>query len=363
MIRADDVLYEFLVEDSNMSVKEYNLLTEEDKTNLLTSIGYEVIQNISKKVNNDVLFIDKTRGDIKNLAELQTIQDAITKIVNLSNVDRSVITYTDEIKMAIYNLNKYSAMFKDAYRNKKTFLILYYEGVIISVISTLSYLVSAVVDFKNPQQLQFKQNIQLDPENLMFKFISDFNKKAKDGTADMLIKSVSTLREFYNEYSVDDMKAILEAVEIAPLLNKGLTVFSDFFKNTNRNGIILKAIGVILLILSLRDVFYTLSNSRIKIMEKLSGLKTFLSINNLPSVSTLTKFTTFNNKNVAETEYATKAAEHEIAVENKEIIQNVKNAPTSFEAETKNDFIPAEIGSEVAATPADTSSVFASFNF
>ena len=136
--------------------------------------------------------------------------------------------------------------------------------------------------------------------------------------------------------------------------------FSNFFNNGNRNGIIFKVLGIVMIILSLRDVFYTLYNSRTKIAEKLQQLRTFLSVDKLPSSNALSKFITFNNKNASEMEYSSKEAEKEISTENKEIIASVRSKPSEFDA-SASDFIPAQTTEKVPEVK--STDIFADFNF
>lgn len=365
MTKLDTILYEFLVESGNMAVSEFKLLSEEMKTETVLEIAHDVLQSVQAKMKDtDMTTINRSRGEIKNFSDLKTIQDSVTRLTNLAfsfaeSIPPELPHYLKEITKSIYNLNKYAPQFREAYRTKKTLVMLRYQSVVLSVISSLSYIISVVIDFRSQNGIGFKPNTHIE-EILPLKSIIDFNKSIENGSFDAALRDTNSLREFFIEYSVEEMSTIYEAIDIVNLINNGINSFSNFFNNGNRNGIIFKVLGIVMIILSLRDVFYTLYNSRTKIAEKLQQLRTFLSVDKLPSSNALTKFITFNNKNASEMEYSSKEAEKEISLENKEIISNVRSRPSEFDA-SSSDFIPAQTAEKVPEVK--TNDIFADFNF
>ena len=365
MTKLDTILYEFLVENGIMAAGEFRLLSEEVKTETVLQVAHDVLNTVQAKIKDvDTVSINKSRGEIKNFSDLKTVQDSVTRLTNMAysyaeNIPPELPKYLKEITKSIYNLNKYAPQFKEAYRSKKTLVILRYQSVILSIISSLSYIISVVIDFKNPNAIGFKPNMRIE-EILPIRSVIDFNTSIENGSFDAALRDTATLREFFVEYSVEEMSTIYEAVDIVNLINNGIDSFSNFFNNGNRNGVIFKVLGIIMIILSLRDVFYTLYNSRTKIAEKMQQLRTFLNVDKLPSTNAVTKFITFNNKNASEMELSSKEAEREISTENKEIISNVKNRPSEFDA-TADTFIPAKTDEKAPAIK--TSDIFADFNF
>lgn len=365
MTKLDALLYEFYVIESGMPVGEFNLLTEEMKTESIIEIANEVLQSIKKKLLDiDTVSVDRSRGDIKNFQDLKTVQDTITRLANLAFSYKDIVNpklpqYLKEITKAIANINKYSAQYKEAYRSKKTLLILNYQAIILSVIAALSYLVSANIDFKDAD-IKIKQNAEI-VEILPLKSIINFNKSVENGFIDEMFKDSALLREFFIEYTSEELSVIYEAVDIIKMINTGIDAFTTFVNNPNRNGILFKVLGVVMTILSLRDIFYTLSNSRTAIADKLQSLKTFLNIDKLPSTSALTRFITFNNKNVSDAVYTSDAATKEISSENKEISYKAKEKESTFDA-TSSDFIPTKSGSDIDTNP-PTENIFADFAF
>lgn len=371
MTKLDNLLYNFLVEESGMQLQEFNTLTEEFKSDVVIEIANTVLANIKTKLDSGNTFlVDRSKGDIKNFPELSTIQDTLSKLNNIvqttiNNIEDNtvhplIVKYIKEITNAIVNLHKMAPQYKDAYRTKKTLLIMSYQSVVLSIISSLSYLVSVCVDFKDQSQFKFKQNPQIE-EILPFKALCDYNESLNNGLLSSAAKDVATLREFYVEYDVEDMRTILEAIEIVPMINKGIDAFGSFIGNNKRNGIIFKVLGIIMIILSLRDTFYTLNTSRIKLTDKLASLKSFIDPSRLPSVSAIARYITFNNKNSAESVYSSNVAKKEISDENKNIINMVKSQENAYVPETE---VSAPVEAQSNPEPAQpVTDIFADFNF
>lgn len=364
MTTLDSLLHTFLIEESHMSENEFFVLTEEVKENFAKEIMNEILNNIKTKLSSlDLFSINKTRGEIKNFIDLNVIQDSVNKLKNLvlknvDNINSELLGYINEIITTIVNLNKYSYLFKEAYRNKKTILILRYQSIILAIVSALSYLISVSVDFKDIHSLKLKPKISLE-EIAPIKSIIEFNKSVENGTFLNNAKDVETLREWFSEYSVKEISTIYEAVNIVDLINTGITSFSNFLNNNSRNTLLLKVLGIITIVLSLRQTFYSLAASKNKFSDYLNSLKTFLNIEKIPSLSAISRFITFNNKNVIDAETSTKVAQQEIDSENKEIIQNVKTKPT--EVDELINYVPQENSGE--AEPSKDEDIFANFNF
>ena len=84
----------------------------------------------------DTTCADRSRGDVKQLKELQPIQDSLTQLEALLERSEEAQPECKQavsiIIKAILYLNQYSAVFKEAYRNK-TVMILKYQSVILSI--------------------------------------------------------------------------------------------------------------------------------------------------------------------------------------------------------------------------------------
>lgn len=372
MTKTDRLLYGFLVEENGMPADEFGNLSESTKSDTIIASASKVLDSISKKLGSiDLTDINRTRGEIRNYADLSVIQNSLTKLSNMlasgESANPELASAVKEIIKTMFNLNRYASVFKEAYRSKKTVLILKYQSLVLSVISSISYLVSIAVDFKDSTHLRLKDHIEIE-EILPLKSLFDFNRSIETGTFDAAVSDVAMLREFYVEYGVEQLSTIYEAIDIVNLLNQGIQSFSSFIGNRNTSSLMFKALGVIMIILSLRSAFYSVYNSRNDIKSKISQLKAFLDpAKQLQSVSSMSRFITYNNKNVADSESASKRAESEMKAENRAIIQDVKSKPSDFEQSVE--FMPTQVvepkAQPIAAdvNPADGADDDFGFNF
>ena len=143
--------------------------------------------------------------------------------------------------------------------------------------------------------------------------MEEFNDHVEKGDFDDMAKGVGLLREFYCEYSPEDMMTICEAVNVIDFINNGVSSLTQSLKGNGRlSALIYKISSVLTLILSLRNSFYAISDCKTKMQDYMNQIKTFVNIDNLPSLSALSRFITTNNKVAQNSEEATKAASDEI---------------------------------------------------
>lgn len=336
MNKLDTLLYEIYANENNFNVSQCALLTEDVKENTIKELASSVLNNIKEKMSDiDTTNINKSRGEIKNYINLGIVQKGLTSLTalvqsSMESVNPLLPKYLKEIVTTLYNLNKYSVQFKNAYRDKKTIMMLKYQSIILSIIASLSYLISVSIDVKDANTIKLKKNIEIE-EILPIHSLMEFNKSVENGLLDSELHESTVLRNFFIEYSVSELSTIYEAVDIISLLNNGIAAFNNnFIHNPGRNGLLLKVLGIVIAILSLRETLYAIYNSKNKISDYINNIKTFLNLNSIPSLSGLSKFVSFNNKSATDAENATKITKAEISSENNQIINTVKNSPTEL---------------------------------
>lgn len=354
MTDRDRIIYAFLSESAEMSIDEYDSLTEEFKENAAKEMSKTILDNIRRKLGGiDVTDIDRSRGEIKNYPELGTVQSALSKLKTIisqdsENPNSAIEGYVDVTIDAIKNLSKEAPVFKEAYRSKKTLLMLKYQSVVLSILASVSYLVSVGVDFKDPENLKLKQRIDVT-ETAPLKTLADFNKSVDNGDLQSFQEGVATLRNFYCEYSPADMMTICEAVNVVDFINNGVAALTQNIRNNGRaSAMIYKISSLIVLLLSLRSSFYSIGECKTKVSDYLNQIKTFVNIDNLPSISALSRFITTNNKVAANEEEATKTAQNEITNEDRRIITVAKDTPSALDAITA--FMPKPEAPQITGT-------------
>lgn len=335
LANTERLLKSYLIEDCNMKEKEYITLTEETKVESVREIAVQLLKAVEEKVMSiDTTPADRSRGDIKQLKELSSIQDSITQLEALIERDENSSPEYNEavatvIKSILY-INQYSSVFKDAYRNKKTVMILKYQSLILSIISSVSYLVSVLVDYKS-DSLKLK-NVKDDVNNFApLKSLHAFVKSVDSGEFKTITRDVNMLREYYLEVPVEEMSNILEASEMVDMVIGGVrNIFNqltDGELGNKINDILYKAIGIILLLFSLRDTFYTLFRMKTRVSDMTNGIQNFANINNGGGI--LNKLSQFANKYKTDAEYSSDLSQREIEDENKKLLGQVKQVQAS----------------------------------
>lgn len=333
------LLKSYLTEDCGMKESEYLNLNEDAKTASIKEITINLLNTIQEKLLNiDTLTADKSRGDIKLLRELPAIQDSITQLETVLERNENFVpeakNYLDVVIKSILYINQYSQVFKDAYRNKSILMIMKYQSLILSIIASVAYLMSAIIDVTNGN-IEIKKNIIIE-EIGQLKTLSDFNDSVDSGEFKKITRDIVSLREHYLEVPVETMGKLLEAPEILPVI---LNTVKNFASNLSNNGkllnLIYKATGSLVILFSLRDSLYSFVKMKTKITDIANSLSTFADIN-LPGA--FSKLSQFVSKFKTDAEVSSELAHREIESENKQILTTVKNvqsSPAKIEAPTE----------------------------
>lgn len=324
---ANDFLKIFLVEECGMALNEFNEMSNDDKSVSVKEIMSKILEVVQNKLTSiDTSIADKSRGDIKLLKELPLLQDAITQLEALIERDENAIpeysTAISTVIKSILYINQYSNVFKDAYRNKKSLMILKYESLILSIISSVSYIMSTIVDYKS-DYLTLKRNVEGITNFAPLKSLDDFIKSVDSGEFKIITNDVALLREFYLEIPVQTMSSILEAPEYLPMVIDGIkNIYGSITNNQKISNLIYKAVGAVIVLLSVRDTFYTLFRMKNKISDMVVGLQNFVNINQ--GGNALQKLSQFANKFRVDAENGSELSKREVADENKATYRDIR---------------------------------------
>lgn len=323
--RTSELLESFLIKECGLEEAEFSNLSEDTKTESVRQIAAELLNRISEKlVEIDTTSADRSRGDIKALRELPSIQDAITQLEAM--LERSdgfypdLKKYTGNIIKSILYLNQYSAAFKEAYRNKKVLLMSKYQSLILSIISSVTYLISVGIDFTD-NDVRLKDQVTVE-EIAPLKTLAAFNNSVESGEFKRIASDMTMLREYFTEVDVETMGKLLEASDVLPMVISGIqSIYSGVTNNNKVTNLVYKITGVLLLILSLRDSFYSLFRMRTKVNDMIAQIQNFANIN---LGTPLNKLAQFSSKFAVDAEAATDFAQREIEDENKKLARDVK---------------------------------------
>lgn len=324
---ADNLLESFLVEDCDMNTNEVILLREDTKVESLKKILSSLLKSLEGKLGAlDTSIADRSRGEVTKIKELPEIQDAVTKLEAIferdENATNESVKAIEIIIRSLLNLNKFAPEFKEAYRNKKTVLIMKYQSLILSVISAISYLLStAIVYTGNNIAADSTANINLEYGPLLA--LSNFNKSVETGEFKKSISDVAMVREFYLEVPTETMSVVMEANDYISMIVNGVkNIYSNLDNNGKLANLVYKAAGMSVLVLSLRDALYTLANAKTSISDMLGNIKLFSNTNSKGGV--LAKLSQFATSFKNDSEFADNIAKREISTENRTIANDVR---------------------------------------
>lgn len=329
---TNELLNIFLVEECGMTLNEYENLSSDTKIESIKEIALRILSSVEEKIKSiDSTAADRSRGDIKQLRELPFIQDAITQLETLIERDENAIPEYSKaigtiIKSILY-INQYANVFKDAYRNKKTLMILKYESLILSIIASVSYLISTIVDYKT-DYLTLKKNVENIADFAPLKALDGFIKSVDAGEFKIVTNDVSVLREYYLEVPVEKMSMIMESTDYLALVVDGVkSIYQDVVGNGKLTNLIYRAVGAIVLLFSLRDAFYTLFRMKTKVSEMLGSIQTFADVNGGGNI--LQKLSQFSNKFRVDAENSSDLTKNEIEDENRRLLNQVRTINSS----------------------------------
>ena len=310
----------------------------------MLGIAKDVIGIISDKLQLiDTSSADRSRGDIKALRELPDIQTAITQlqaiIERAEEFEPECSQYLGIIVKSIMYLNQCSSTFKEAYRSKKTLLIVKYETLILSIISATAYLISAMIDFRS-QTVTLKTGISIE-KIAPIKTLEDFNKSVESGEFKVIINDTGILREHFKELSVEEMNSVCESTDIINLVTNGIRNLYANIDTAKLTTLLYKATGIVVLLLSVRDAVYSFSRMRTKFSDMVYAISNFANINISSPFKALSSFA---SKFVPDAENATDIATSEIKDNNKKLaleVRAAKAAPVFDQSAEKQPEVPA----------------------
>jgi hypothetical protein len=349
---AREVIKYYLLENKVFNEKELSLLSTDSVNDSIRAVAKAILGAIVDKSDSlDTDPIDKSRGDVKQLPNLDSLQDAINKlesIVDMSGeVDPELVRYLKEIERCLMNLNRFSIDFRDAYRNRKTLLILKYQSLVMSVFSAVSYLISVMIDFSTGK-VSVKQD-QRHEEIAPLKAIFDFNRSVERGDFKKTLRDVSLMRESFTELPKEQLE-LLEGYDLSSLLMDGIkAVYGAFSDNPKLMEFLYKAAGIITLLVSLREVFYMLFKAKTKVEEVIGHIDNFAqATTGQASASAVAKLNTFSQRFAQDAEEATKMARREIEDENRELGTEVREIPQKLASASEEEIAAEEQRAEEA---------------
>lgn len=329
--RADKMISQYLIENG-VPYADVEVLVESTKTATTSEMAASILNNISEKINKlDLIQIFKSKGDIKSYINLNELQEAIQALESMAAEYKleDLRAYTNKVVQALVNLNKMANDYKDAFRNKKVLLMTHYAGILQSIIACTAYLVSVSCDVSMNGEINPKNNIKID-NLLYFTALNNFNSQVASNSMKGVVRDVAIMRECYTELSAENLHMITEANDMVDTLIAGAKDMYERLRGAvDGNGmlarLIYKASGIIMLILSLRDSFYTSFRMNTDLSAIVDYISAFAKSQMIGSGSRINNFSRMLS---TEMEAASDDAQADVRDEDRAVVQSIsKPAP------------------------------------
>ena len=214
----------------NALVKEHFDITDRETRKILVTINEadqnQVMGNLAAKlydaIVNKVTDIDfgqipASRGDITKIPNYLDMVSCLTTIRDMMVESKQSTGSADIIFLAIENMKKYQKIWEKGYVLENEMVIVFYNTIALSIVSSISLLTSATIEFvKNPQsdvidiELAKVANHKTK-DNLLFKNLDKFNKACRKGDIEKIFNDVLRAQRQLKEGTIikESISAIL----------------------------------------------------------------------------------------------------------------------------------------------------------
>ena len=172
-------------------------VNEADQNAVMTSLANKLYQHIVDKVDDiDFGTIPLSKGDVTKIDNYDQLTDCINIIAEILQQYNQNTESIETIATALQNIIDRTDMFTKAYKLNIEMPIIMYNTMVLSVVSSVSYMISACIEFIKAGDNQGFQ-IALDKaalsktmNNVLFKDLARFNKICGSGEFDKAMNYV-----------------------------------------------------------------------------------------------------------------------------------------------------------------------------
>lgn len=175
-------------------------INEADQNQVLTALTSRLYEHIVDKVDDiDFGTIPNSKGDITMVDNYDRLLDCLDVMESMLVEYKQDLKPVKTIKAAIKNVEERKELFQKGFRYQVELPMITYSTIVLSIISSTSFLVSTCIEFiKIPSQEEFgvildKVALVKTKSNLLFNNLERFNtacdKKQIDNCLDVVIKN------------------------------------------------------------------------------------------------------------------------------------------------------------------------------
>lgn len=204
-------------------------INEADQNQVLGSLAAKLYDSIVKKVTDiDFGQIPLSKGDITKIPNYMDMVECLSVIRDMCINQRQSTKSVDTIFNSIENMKKYKNIWEKGYVLDCEMVIVFYNTIALSIVSSTSILIAATVEFvKNPSSQVIDMELAKVANNkskdgILFKNLEKFNKSCKKGDVskvfDSVLKAQRTVRES-NTYIEEGLAILYTGVIVIGLLS------------------------------------------------------------------------------------------------------------------------------------------------
>lgn len=193
-------------------------INEADQNQVMGSLATKLYDAIVKKVTDiDFGQIPQSRGDITKIPNYLDMVECLTTIRDMMVASKQSTQTPDIIFLSIENMKKYQKIWEKGYVLDNEMAIVFYNTIALSIVSAISLLTSATVEFvKNPQSDVIDLELarvanHKTKDNLLFKNLDKFNKACRKGDIEKIFNEVLKAQRQIKEGTIvkENIAAIL----------------------------------------------------------------------------------------------------------------------------------------------------------
>ena len=166
-------------------------VNEADQNIVMTSLANKLYGHITDKVDEiDFGTIPNSKGDITKIDNYEKLIDCVNIISDILQQYHQDTTPVEVVDLAIQHMVDRTDMFEKAYKLNVEMPIIIYNTIVLSIVSSVSYLISCCIEFvKLPDNNGFdiamdKVSAAKAKEAILFDDLKKFNKMCADGSFD-----------------------------------------------------------------------------------------------------------------------------------------------------------------------------------
>ena len=234
----NSILNEFVDLSDKETLMHVASLDEAGQDQLLLSLTDKLYDKIVEKVDNiDFGSIPQSKGDITQIENFDSMNECLDIIRGIVKQYNQSTEPVEQVQTAILNIKDRERLFSRCYYMNVELGIIIYNTMVLSIVSSLSYLIATSIDFiKSPTDESFQ--VSLDrvgynktTQSVMFNDLRKFNIACKKGELDKTLDSILSQRGA-RALTGDQKKAIAKgasAALVAIILAKNTII--PFLKN------------------------------------------------------------------------------------------------------------------------------------